>query len=179
LPVNDTELNKSILAILFLFSICSKIFAADSTLLFKKRNALFVEAGGKGPYYSVNYERIFKEGKKLIYFWRAGFSLLANDLSVPLSIGAFTTGSCNHFEFSLGLTPYLKDYKTFLHNPDLSDKQIYVTPGIGYRFQKANDDFFFSAGIDPLIFMDPPSDNFWNFALEFKPTAHIAFGFLF
>ena len=140
---------------------------------------LFIEGGGKGPYYSVNYGRIFKQGKKINYAWRAGFSLTAHDLSVPLAISAFTTASKHHFEFSLGLTPYLKDYKTFLHKPDLSDKQIYITPGIGYRFQKINGDFFLSAGIDPLIFMDPPSGIFPNFETEFKPTAHLVLGFLF
>ena len=139
----------------------------------------FVEAGGKGPYYSLNYGRIFKQGTKLIYSWRAGFSLLAHDLSVPLAINAFTVGLKHHFECSIGITPYLKGYKTFLHSPDLSDKQIYITPSIGYRFQRANSDFFLSAGIDPLIFMDPPSDRFWNFKPEFIPSAHIALGFLF
>jgi len=170
---------KNILVLLMLFSICSKAFAADSTLIFKKKNTFFIEAGGKGPYYSVNYGRIFKQGKNLIYSWRAGFSLLAHDLSVPLAINAFTPGLKHHFEFSLGITPYLKDYKTFLHKPDLSDKQIYITPGIGYRYQKINNDFFLSAGIDPLIFMDLPSDNFWKFKPEFKPSAHLALGFLF
>ncbi len=170
---------KNILLLLLLFSICSKASASDTTLVFKKKNALFIEAGGKGPYYSVNYGRIFKQGNKLIYSWRAGFSLLSHDLSVPLAISAFTSGSQHHFEFSIGLTPYLKDYKTFLHTEDLSDKQIYITPGIGYRFQKTNGDFFLTAGIDPLIFMDPPSDNFWNFKPEFKPTAHVALGLFF
>jgi hypothetical protein len=172
-------LTRNILLLVVLFSICSNVSAADSTMLFKKKNTLFIEAGGKGPYYSVNYGRIFKQGHKLIYSWRAGFSLLPHDLSIPLAISAFTSGSQHHFEFSIGLTPYLKDYKTFLHNPDLSDKQIYITPGIGYRFQKTNNDFFLTAGIDPLIFMDPPSDNFWNIKPEFKPSGHVALGFLF
>lgn len=140
---------------------------------------LFIEGGGKGPYYSVNYGRIFKQGKKITYTWRAGFSLLAHDLSVPLAITAFTSAAQHHFEFSLGLTPYLKDYKTFLHKPDLSDKQIYITPGVGYRFQKTNRNFFLSAGIDPLVFIDPPSDDFWNFETKFKPTAHLLLGIVF
>jgi hypothetical protein len=172
-------LTKNIPLLLLLFLIFSKVPAADSTIIFKKKNALFIEAGGKGPYYSVNYGRIFRQGKKLIYSWRAGFSLLAHDISVPLAVSVFTSGPQHHVEFSLGLTPYLKDYKTFLHKPDLSDKQIYITPGIGYRFQKASGNFFLTAGIDPLIFMDPPSDNFWNFNTEFRPTGHVAFGLVF
>jgi hypothetical protein len=172
-------MTKNILLLSLLFLICSKVSAADTAIIFKKKNALFIEAGGKGPYYSVNYSRIFKKGRKLIYSWRAGFSLLSHDLSFPLAISAFTAGSQHHLEFSIGLTPYLKDYKTFLHRPDLSDKQIYVTPGIGYRFQKTNSDLFLTAGIDPLIFIDPPSDNLRNFKTEFKPSGHVALGLLF
>ncbi len=170
---------KSILLLLVLFSISSKILASDTTLIFKKRNSFFIEGGGKSLYYSVNYGRIFKQGKKLIFSWRAGFSLLSHDLSIPIAISAFTKGLQHHLEFSFGITPYLKDYKTFLHKNDLSDKQIYITPGIGYRFQKINNNLFISAGIDPLILMDPTSNNFLNFKLQFKPTAHLVIGFLF
>ena len=172
-------MKKYILLISLLFFTSLKTSAADTTLIFKKKNSFFIEAGGKGPYYSVNYGRIFKNGKKLIYSWRIGFSLLSHDISVPLAISAFTYGVKHHLEFSIGFTPYLKDYKTFLHKIDLSDKQMYITPGIGYRYQKIDNNFFISAGVDPLIFMDPPSDNFWNFKPEFKPSAHLAFGFLF
>jgi hypothetical protein len=168
-----------LLLFLLLFLICSNTLAADTTLIYKKKNSFFIEAGGKGPYYSVNYSRIFKQGRKLIYSWRAGFSLLSHDLSFPIAITAFTYGLQHHLEFSIGLTPYLKDYKTFLHKNDLSDKQFYITPGIGYRFQKINGNFFFTAGIDPLIFIDPPSDNIWNFTPEFRPAGHLAFGILF
>lgn len=166
------------LLVLLLFASCIKSPAADTTLTYKKKNSLFIEAGGKGPSYSVNYGRIFKQ-RKLIYSWRGGFSLLAHDLSVPVAISAFTKGLQHHLEFSFGITLYLKDYKTFLHQADLSDKQFYITPGIGYRYQKAGGDLFFSAGFDPLIFIDPPSDNFWNFKPAFKPTGHLALGFLF
>ncbi len=162
------------LLLLFLISLNSS--ATDTTRI--KKNALTIEAGGKGPYYSINFERTFKLGNKLIYSWRVGFSLLSNDLSVPFAITAFTTGLQHHLEFSLGLTPYLKSYKTFLRKKDISDKQFYITPGIGYRYFKTNRNLFVSMGFDPLIFMDPPSDNFWNFKPEFKPSGHLALGFL-
>ena len=164
---------------LLFFLIYLNTSAADTTLILKKKNSFFIELGGKGPYYSVNYSRVFKQGKTFIFSWRAGFSLLAHDLSFPIAITAFTYGLQHHLEFSIGLTPYLKDYKTFLHKNDLSDKQFYITPGIGYRFQKINGNFFLTAGIDPLIFIDPPSDNVLNFTPEFKPTGHMALGFLF
>src|SRR5437868_2554545 len=169
---------KQSLVLLLLVTIFAKAFGGDTTSILK-RNIFFVEAGGKGPYYSVNYERLFRPGKKLIYSWRVGVSILPHDLSVPVAINAFTRGLKHHVEFSLGLTPYIKNYKTFLHSKDLSDKQVYITPGFGYRYQKINGGFFFTAGIDPLIFMDPPSDNFWNFVPEFKPSAHMAIGISF
>lgn len=116
---------------------------ADTTWTYKKKNSFFIEAGGKGPDYSINYSRIFKQGRKLIYSWRAGFSLLAHDLSFPIAVTAFTKRAPHHLEFSLGLTPYIKGYKTFLHKNDLSDKQFYITPSIGYRYQKINGIFFY------------------------------------
>ena len=170
------KMKQNFLLLLLLFSIFLKASGSDTTHIFFKKNTLFIEGGGKGRYYSVNYDRLFKQGKKLIFSWRVGFSILPHDLSLPIAVSAFTGGLQHHFEVSLGITPYLKDYKTFLHKNDLSDKQFYITPGIGYRYQKINGGFFFSAGIDPLIFMDPPSDNFWNFTPEFRASAHFAAG---
>jgi hypothetical protein len=178
IELNLSRLLKNIFALLLLLVIAGCSFAQDATLV-KKRNMLFAEGGGKAPYYSINYGRMWRPGRKLIYYWRAGISWLTRDISVPFAIGAFTQGSKHHFECSLGFTPYLKDYKTFLGNPDLSDKQVYITPAIGYRFQQASGTFFLGVGIDPLIFMDPPSDNFWNFAPEFKPWAHLEMGVMF
>jgi len=163
----------------FLLLTYASAFTADTTLLYKKKNSLFIEVGGKGPYYSLNYGKIFKEGRNFTYSWRAGFSILSHDLSLPIAITAFTKGLQHHLELSFGLTPYLKDYKTFLHKNDLSDKQFYITPGIGYRYQKAANNFFISAGFDPNIFIDPPSDNIFNFTPMFKPTAHFTLGVLF
>jgi hypothetical protein len=171
-------MKRHLLLLLLFFIIFSKAIASDSTYLFKK-NTLFIEGGGKGRYYSFNYDRLFPQGKHLIFSWRVGFSILPHDISIPLAVSAFTKGLQHHLEFSLGITPYLKDYKTFLQKKDLSDKQFYITPGIGYRYQKINGGFFFTAGVDPLIFMDPPSDNFWNFTPEFRPSAHLAAGISF
>ena len=171
-------MKRNLLLLLLLFSI-SSTFSRDKTFIFLKKNTLFIEGGGKGRYYSINYDRLFKQGKKLIFSWRAGFSILPHDLSIPVAVSAFTKGLQHHLEFSLGLTPYIKDYKTFLSKNDLSDKQFYITPGVSTRYQKIKGGFFCSAGIDPLIFMDPPSDNFWNFSPEFKPSAHLAAGISF
>ena len=169
-------MKKNLLLLLLFYSIFFEAYSSDTTFIFHKKNTLFIEGGGKGRYYSINYDRLFKQGKKLIFSWRAGFSILPHDLSFPFAISAFTKGLQHHLELSLGITPYLKDYKTFLHKKDLSDKQFYITPGIGYRYQKINGGFFFTAGVDPLIFMDPPSDNFWDFVPEFKSSAHVAAG---
>lgn len=169
-------MRQRLLLLLLLFSNFSKTFGSDTTFIFLKKNALFIEGGGKGRYYSVNYDRLFKQGKKLIFSWRAGLSILPHDLSIPVAVSAFTRGLQHHLEFTLGFTPYIKDYKTFLSKNDLSDKQFYITPGIGYRYQKINGGLFFTAGFDPLVFMDPPSGNFWNFTPEFKPSAHLAAG---
>ncbi len=52
---------------------------------------------------------------------------MPNDISIPFAINIFTKGPVHHLESSFGLTPYLKGYKTFLKEDDLSDKQLYVS----------------------------------------------------
>ncbi|QHT69276.1 hypothetical protein GXP67_22875 [Rhodocytophaga rosea] len=152
---------------------------ADSTATAFRKNIIFLEAGGKGPVYSLNYERIFRQGKKLSYSYRLGFSILREDFSVPVAFTAFTSPGSHHLELSLGLTPEVHKYRTFLSGDNLSDKYLYITPGIGYRYQKREGRLMVSAGVSPLIFFDPPSDDVFNVKPEFKPSAQLALGFCF
>jgi hypothetical protein len=154
-------------------------FCADSTATALRKNIVFLEAGGKGPVYSINYERIFRQGRKLSYSYRIGFSILPEDISVPLAISAFTSPGRHHLEMSLGLTPDVHKYRTFLSGDNISDKYLYITPGIGYRYQKPGGRLMVSAGIAPLVFIDPPSDKNIPVESEFRPSAHLALGFCF
>lgn len=151
----------------------------DSIRVAFKKNIVFFELGGKGPYYSINYERIFRQGQKLTYSYRAGFSKVTDGISAPLALSVFTSPGKHHLEVSLGLTPYIDKYRTFLYNVDLSDKYLYITSGIGYRYQKPGGKLYFATGFAPLIFMDPPSYDVFDVHPKFIPSASLGLGISF
>jgi hypothetical protein len=66
-------------------------------------------------------------------------------------------------EFSLVLIPYI-DYNHQLvgGNKDQSDKYLFINPGVGYRYQPKTTGLFLKVTIGPSVFLDPPSDDFWN-----------------
>ncbi|MES2733026.1 MAG: hypothetical protein V4714_14855 [Bacteroidota bacterium] len=158
---------------------CLPAFSQDTRPLFPKRNAFYVEAMGKGPYYSVNYDRIIRVRTKWSYSFRVGVSLVADGWSVPLGIHAFTTPGNHHLELGLGVTPYVDHYRTFLSKNDRSDKYLYVVPSVGYRYQKPEGGLFFTAGLAPYIFLDPPSTDVFDVTPSYKLWAGVAVGFSF
>jgi hypothetical protein len=169
-------IQRFVLGCLLLLYCCLPLLAQEGRPEFPKRNALYVEAFGKAPYYSVNYDRIVRVGAKWSYSLRAGFSIVADGISMPLGFNAFTTPGHHHLEWGLGLTPYIDHYRTFLAEKDESDKQLYIVPHIGYRYQKPEGGLFFTAGVMPTVFIDPPSTNVWDFTPEFRVWGGLALG---
>jgi hypothetical protein len=176
---NATFLKNCALCWAFLLAFSFTASGQNTRPDFPKRNALYVEAFGQGPYYSLNYDRIIRVGAKWSYSLRAGFSIVADGISLPLGLNAFTTPGNHHFELGLGMTPYVDHYRTFLAKNDLSDKYLYVVPHVGYRYQKPEGGLFFTAGLMPSIFMDPPSTDFWDFMPEFRMWGGLALGISF
>ena len=126
------------------------------------RNTLYADFASKGATYSINYDRIFSVGEKLSKSYRIGFSVLKNAVAVPLGINFFTGHNDSHVEFSLTVVPYIETYKDLFSGNNLSDKKLFIIPGAGYRYQKPGGGFFFKAIVAPVIYLDPPSDNFWK-----------------
>ena len=143
------------------------------------RHTFYADFASKGAYYSVNYDRVFHQGKKVNASYRAGFSIFNNVIALPLGINFFTGQNNSHLEFSFTIVPYIEAYNSFLKSNDLSDKKLYVIPGIGYRYQKAAGGFFFKAVASPLIYLDPPSDYFWKMDGKLYPAITVGAGFSF
>jgi len=128
------------------------------------RNAVYAELASRGPVYSIKYDRIFRQGDKLDYSFSAGFSIAKNSVAVPVGIHFITGANEHHAEFGVTFIPYI-DYKHDLiggRTQTESDKYLYINPGVGYRYQKNNTGLFFKTTIGPSVFLDPPSDDFWN-----------------
>lgn len=144
------------------------------------KNGVYVEGATRRPVYSINYDRIFRQGEKLAYSFRTGFSIYNNTVSFPLGLNFITGLNEHHAEFSLSVIPYI-DYDVHLvgSNNTESDKYIFVNPAIGYRYQKADGGVFLKAAVGPSIFLDPPSRDFWNMDPKLYAFGSIGLGISF
>jgi hypothetical protein len=149
----------------------------DST--FTSRNTFYTGFANEGAIYSINYDRIFSQNNKLAWSYRIGFSILDNAIAMPFGINLFTGKGNSHAEFSFTVIPYIVKYKSFLSSDDLSDKYIYLIPGIVYRFQKPKGGLFFKALASPTVFLDPPSSNFWKMDPKLQFLVHVGIGYSF
>lgn len=128
---------------------------------------IYIELGGAGYYYTVNYERLLFSKQKVGLFARIGFEYIpfgGGDKLIHFPIGAnFTYGQRKHrleagfaalfrMDFSPGVGFgegfYLTDPPT----------RIFLTPSVGYRFHaKPNEwgeTFFLRVTFTPIIGMD-------------------------
>ncbi|MCB9185313.1 MAG: hypothetical protein H6601_01045 [Flavobacteriales bacterium] len=145
---------------------------------------VYLELGGAGYYYTVNYERLLFNRKAFAGFGRIGFEyipFLGADRLIHFPIGAnFTYGERRHrveagvaalfrMDFSPGVGFgegfYLTDPPT----------RIFLCPSLGYRFHaKPNEwgsTFFLRATFTPIIGMDVFDDRPY-----FLPHAGISIG---
>jgi len=143
------------------------------------RNTLYAGFDSKDLYYSVNYDHIFHTNGKLSYSYRIGVSVLKDAFAVPLGIHLFTGAGSSHAEFSFTLIPYVDHSASFLGSNDKSDKYLYVEPGIGYRYQQPGGGLFLRAAVTPILFLDPPSDDFWNMDPKIYAGGNIGIGYTF
>jgi hypothetical protein len=144
------------------------------------KNAFYAELASRGPVYSINYDRIFRQGDKLAYSFSAGFSILNNAISFPLGIHFITGTGDHHAEFGISFIPYI-DYKHDIIGSDKTDadKYLYINPSVGYRYQKKITGLFFKAVVGPSIFLDPPSNDFWNMDPKLYAFGSIGLGISF
>jgi hypothetical protein len=135
------------------------LFLASAALGQEARNAAYLELGGNGIVYSVNYERRFAHGLA----GRAGvsyvFSKSVTDngseyesaFTIPLTLSKITHPSGNHhFEYGGGVTLVVGDSHAFgfADSEELSD--LYVTGIAGYRYQKPGRGVVFRSGVTPI-----------------------------
>lgn len=143
------------------------------------RSTIYADFATRGAYYSLNYDRIFSQGEKFTKSYLVGFSVLKNAIAMPLGINFFTGHGASHAVFSITAVPYIETYKDLFSGNNLSDKKMYIIPGAGYRYQNTGGGFFFQAIVAPIIYLDPPSDNFWKMDGKVYPGITAGAGFSF
>lgn len=150
---------KGEILLVFLLIVFSKLALAQEM---PPKHTFYAELAFRGPVYSINYDRVFKQEEKFAFSYRLGFSITKEALALPLGFNVFTGKNSAHLELSLSVVPYIEQYETFLSKNDHSDTFIYLIPGLGYRYQKPSGGLFFKVVLSPLILLDPPSNDFWN-----------------
>jgi hypothetical protein len=109
------------LVIIFLTSSINS-FCSDTTNYPIKRNSFFATFGGKENFGSLNYERIFSIAKKLNWSYSIGIQPfgLKDQLSLPISLNAFTKGLMHHLEIDLSVNLFV-DKVHFSGNRAIND----------------------------------------------------------
>ncbi len=120
-----------------------------------RRNTFFLELGGNGMFYSLNYDRILLSRDTWKLSGRVGAlyvpSFKADNrhmTGVPLEI-SYLRGRGKHFlEVGLGLTGLYDTYP--LSETRIRELAVMGTARIGYRYQKPEGGLFFKTGFTPL-----------------------------
>ena len=142
----------------------SLYFCCVVSSAFGQQNSIYLEAASKGPLYSINYDRIFRQGERTDYSFRLGFSFERDAISIPVGFNFISGHDEHHAEFSFTVIPYFHYYdkQEAVNYTDKSDKYIYLHPGVGYRFQKPERSLFLKAAVGPSLVLDPQKGDFWN-----------------
>ena len=172
--IKDFSYVLSAIIILSLFSF------TNANAQHKSRNSVYLELASQRPVYSINYDRIFRQGNTTDYSFNAGISIAKNAVSFPMGIHFIAGASGHHLQYSVTFIPYI-DYNLRLvgSNKDQTDKYIYINPGIGYRYQALKTGLFFKAMVGPSVFLDPPSTDFWDMDPKLYGYGSVALGITF
>ncbi len=121
------------------------------------RNTFFLELGGNGMFYSLNYDRILlnrdtwklsgRVGALYLPLFGAGNRQMVGG---PVEI-SYLRGRGRHFlELGLGGT-VLYDTYALGSNSRINDLAVMAVARIGYRHQKPEGGFFYKVGFTPLL----------------------------
>ena len=136
--------------------------AKEDLLVNTKRNTLYLELGGSGALYSVNYDRILKNKKRgmtsfsigTTYWGKIDYSDGRTDIGIPVSYNYLIGKKNNHLELGIGLTIL---YSRVLNNYlDAKEDQKGISSifslKCGYRYQKPTGGFLFRATFTPILY---------------------------
>lgn len=148
------------------------------------KHILYLELGGAGYYYTVNYERLLFSKNKFAGFARIGFEylpFLGADRLIHFPIGGnFTYGKRKHRVDAGFAALFRMDFDPgvgfgegfYLTDPPT---RIFLCPSIGYRFHSRPNEygstFFLRVTLTPIIGMDVFDDRPY-----FLPHAGISIG---
>lgn len=174
----NTNTLKLCLCLLFIMLAASlQLEAQESAPPATAKNAVYLELGGNGVYYSLNYEKIFYQRGLFKSAARIGVSAFPKnietetktywDAALPLELIGLIGRSKHHLELGVGYTPYYyADTKFEIGSRGFEfDRYRYsaVMPfRLGYRYQKPEGGFLFRAGYMPVLSFHPDTIRPWT-----------------
>ena len=132
--------------------LCISLCAAVPSFPQSHPNSLYLEVGGSGAFYSINYDRLIGSH----FGARVGFSYFA-DLILPgfsaylypVSLNCFIGEGSSKLELGVGMTFIRGEIRWF--GDDATGNAIFPNLNIGYRYQSEDGGFLFRIGFTPLI----------------------------
>ena len=76
---------------------------AQSKKTFAATHTVYAEGSTQGPVYSLNYDKIFSQGRIFAKSFRAGFSVYNDVLAVPAGLNFISGKSAHHAELDFRL----------------------------------------------------------------------------
>ena len=148
-------MKRTIAITIFFMSVLSVFGQEKKSGAAVERNTIYAEAFGQGFCYSINYDRLFNTEKRFKNSFTGGFVYVPESLEfgdgvycgIPISYNWLLGKKSHHLELGIGLT-------SLVVNPNsnmVSDFYTYLTPKIGYRFQRPNGGLFLRATATPMI----------------------------
>jgi hypothetical protein len=136
------------------------------------KNAFYVELGGNGIFYSVNFDRLLTPrvaARAGLMFMRAEDEV-SNSVEVavaPVVVSYLFGEGSSHFEAGLGVGLATASIDDVDFGGD-SDRGVYGTGVLGYRYQPKTGGVVFRAGLTPLFTTN-----------DFTPWIGLSFGYAF
>ncbi len=166
------------------FLFCTLSAESQDTLVLNRpmaRNTVYLEVFGQGLFNSLSYDRILFPEFRVKHSATIGLTFIPpisymQVVAVPVSYNFIFGQRNHHLELGLGFTPmifkeigiqssfYVEDQQgnQVLKNEKFDNVNLffYLTPKIGYRFQKPEGGFFFRATLTPPV----AGINIWNYS---------------
>jgi hypothetical protein len=147
---------KNIVLILISILLSVKVFSQS-----KKPKSIYLEIGGKSIYTSINYEHTIKVYEKGYLMANIGASYIPLERFVsacfPVGVKYVFGKSDHHFEAGIGASFHIlntigiESSNSFGNDKDYRRKNfyrwLYLTPSLGYRYQKPTNGLFFTANL--------------------------------
>jgi hypothetical protein len=142
----------------------------------KGKNTILLSLTSYTPYYSLQYDRLFKKTNQFRKSGSIGIAYFENTAALPIGIHFFKGKEPHHLLLNLLVVPYIENINKLFAAGNQSDKKLYITPGVGYRYQKNSGGLFCSMSMGPVLNLDPPSVNIFRASAKISAGGNISFG---